>query len=154
MPKGIYPHKTGPRIPIQQRFWGHVTKQQGGCWDYKVVNDGGYGQIKVNGKLLKAHRFAYEMLKGPIPAGLCIDHLCRNHSYVNPAHMEVVTSGENSRRGIVGQTSGAKERAKTHCPHGHEYTPENTHIWRGKRDCRECNRIQKRKGYVRLHDRT
>jgi hypothetical protein len=49
--------------------------------------------------IIRAHRFAYELLVGPIPEGLVIDHLCRNRRCVNPAHLEPVTAEENWRRG-------------------------------------------------------
>jgi hypothetical protein len=48
-----------------------------------------------------AHRAAYELFVGTIPAGLTIDHLCANKSCVNPTHLEVVSRGENTRRGRV-----------------------------------------------------
>lgn len=60
---------------------------------------GGYGRLHVEGSKVWAHRYSYEMLTGPIPDGLVIDHLCRNRACVNPAHMEPVTSRENLRRG-------------------------------------------------------
>lgn len=69
------------------------------CWVWCKSASSGYGQVRVNGKLYKAHRFYYEMEVGPIPEGKHIDHLCRNPLCVNPEHMEVVTLKENTRRG-------------------------------------------------------
>lgn len=93
----------------------------------------GYGNFMlVKGRAVPAHRFAYEECVGPIPPGMMIDHLCRVRRCVNPEHMEVVTNQENARR-------GARGRLVTHCPHGHEFTSENTHIRRdGRRRCRTC----------------
>jgi hypothetical protein len=62
------------------------------------------------------------------------EHLCRNRICANPYHLEPVTSAENTRRSPV------YNGAKTHCPQGHEYTPENTYINRGRRNCRECRK--------------
>jgi hypothetical protein len=81
-----------------------------------------------------AHRVAYELVIGQIPAGLELDHLCRNVVCVNPAHLEPVTRAENMRR---------RSAAQTHCKHGHEFTPENTYYyWHGGRHraCRACGR--------------
>ena len=74
---------------------------------------------------------------GPIPEGLVIDHLCRVRDCVNPAHLDVVTTGENTRRGLRGVLT-------THCPKGHAYDELNTFIHHGSRDCRACARERKR----------
>lgn len=120
-------------------FWAKVEKTDG-CWQWAgPTMRQGYGYISRNGRIVYAHRHAYELLVGPIPDGLVIDHLCRNTSCVNPAHLEPVTQRENVLRG---NAPAAKNAVKTHCPRGHEYTPENT-ITRDRdgrisRQCREC----------------
>ena len=107
-----------------------------GCilWPRAIGKDG-YGRVAINGRILLAHRVAYEAARGPIPQGLQIDHLCRVRACVNPAHLEVVTSRVNSLRGVG---PAAINALRTHCPRGHAYTPENTY-WRGRsRACRAC----------------
>lgn len=97
----------------------------------------------VDGRLVRAHRFSYERAVGPIPAGLQIDHLCRVRACVNPAHLEPVTCGENVRRSWAAMP---RKPPKTHCVHGHAYTPENTHIRKnGAYACLACNAIRCRR---------
>ncbi len=117
------------------------------CWVWIGYADRlGYGRFRRpaeggRGGLCMAHRFAYEMLVGPVPEGLELDHLCRNRGCCNPAHLEAVTHLENMRRGA----HALGETLRSHCLRGHEYTPENIY-WRkprrpdGKptRACRTC----------------
>ena len=115
-----------------------------GCWIWtgKLVN--GYGSMNthIGGKHtgLPAHRVVYELLVGPIPEGLTLDHLCRVRCCVNPNHLEPVTDKVNILRGTG---MSARNIKKTHCSQGHEYTLENTRILRLQRgglgrSCRTC----------------
>ena len=119
--------------------WSRFRIDESGCWMWTSRLDGsGYGKMKLDGKEWGAHRLIYEELIEPIPEGLELDHLCRNHACVNPAHLEPVTHIENCRRGVCGAVTTARQTAKTHCPYRHEYTPENTYTPNGHRNCRKC----------------
>lgn len=118
------------------------VSEETGCWFWCGALVNGYGHIGIvlNGKLKhkKVHRVSYELYVGPIPEGLTLDHLCRNPACFNPDHLEPVTLGENVRRGFSPSTTN---REKTHCVHGHEYTPENTYTPpNGQRVCQTCRR--------------
>lgn len=127
---------TQPK-PLSERFWPKVRKTDG-CWEWiGSVRPNSYGQVRgANGRTQKAHRVAYELLVGPIPPGLQLDHLCRNRKCVNPAHLEPVTQRVNILRG---ESPAAKGARATECPQGHPYDDENTRIKPGGgRDCRAC----------------
>jgi hypothetical protein len=127
------------RRPAAERLWEKVVKTEAGCWIWLGHENGhGYGRITVDGKQLLTHRFAYELLRGPIPDGLQIDHLCRNRRCLNPDHLEPVTNRENKMR-------SPQVGTETHCKHGHEFTHENTYT-HGKsgRSCRACHRDRER----------
>jgi hypothetical protein len=71
-----------------------------GCWHFAAAHtDRGYGRIWRNGRFEYPHRVTYEAFRGPIPEGLDLDHLCRNHACCNPFHLEAVTRRENLMRG-------------------------------------------------------
>ena len=132
--------------PPSKRVWRYVEKDEvSGCWLWTGSRDkSGYGRFWTGDQMSLAHRFMFQFLRGPVPSDWPIDHLCRNPTCCNPDHLEPVTTAENNRR------AGA---AKTHCPHGHEYTPENTYRrpGTGRRVCRECARharvlVRRRKG--------
>ena len=107
------------------------------CWVWQGATYLGYGRLRHrNFKTCKAHRIVYQLLCGNIPDNLTIDHLCRNRSCVNPAHLEPVDFLENLRRGTG---VGVVNAAKTHCARGHEYTGRNTYFDRlNNRHCRTC----------------
>lgn len=86
------PVRTGNPV---ERFWKSVD-QSGECWVWtggKYSN--GYGTHPIKGSGHLAHRFAYELLRGAIPEGAQIDHICHNRSCVNPSHLRPVTSKQN-----------------------------------------------------------
>ena len=101
--------------PATERFWEKVDKNgPNGCWVWLAsLGSTGYGQFEVDYKPLKAHRFAYILLVGPIPDGLELDHLCRNRPCVNPDHLEAVSHADNVQRGVG---PSVENRLKTHCP--------------------------------------
>lgn len=140
------------RETAEERFWAQVEKTEM-CWLWLgTKNTGGYGSIWVHGHHVFAHRFAYELLVGPIPEGLEPDHLCRNHSCVNPAHLEPVPHGENVRRGTGGRDARERQLRKTHCPQGHPYDLFNTYYApNGERACRACKAVNKRNSRLRIN---
>lgn len=137
---------------VEQRLLTDSRKNSmTGCrtWTGPTHSREPYGYASFNNKGQLVHRVAYETWIGPIPDGHVIDHLCENTFCIEPSHLEAVQSGVNVLRG---NGWAAKNARKTHCPRGHEYTPENTRIAplslgrTGKvRFCRACARIHSQK---------
>lgn len=145
-PLASRPHGPNPAEYVL-RFWAKVDKDGplpecrpdlGRCWVWTarlMPNDYGVFRSQFHTSGL-AHRIAYELEVDAIPNGLELDHLCRNRSCVNPAHLEAVTRRENVVRG---ESPMGKNARKTHCKHGHEFTPANTRpMPSGGRACRAC----------------
>jgi hypothetical protein len=128
-------------VDLRTKLFKKIDKTES-CWIWVgsifKKSTGSYGQIRVGrrskSKLLRAHRVVYELLVGPIPKGLELDHLCRNTLCVNPDHLEAVTHAENMKR--------RKDSNLSHCRHGHLYTAETTYLRpdNGRRECKVCQR--------------
>ena len=123
----LLPERLRRRITVEDEHWvwtGYVSKR-------------GYGKAYWRGRDDYLHRITYEICVGPIPEGMEIDHLCRVKICCYPPHLEAVPHAVNIARG----EGGKHHSAKTHCPKGHEYTPENTYPNRGNpnwRACKQC----------------
>jgi hypothetical protein len=127
-----------------RRLWRRVIGDEPtACWEWTGgTSSAGYGLIQAGATApgggpmpSLVHRLVWELLIGPIPVGLTIDHLCRNRRCVNPGHMEVVTRAENGRRGAT----------KTNCARGHDLS-----LTRGgsKGECQSCVRIRNAARFV------
>ena len=156
--------RTTRALPAGERLWLKVDKdgplpeqrpELGPCWVWTGAKQGsGYGHFVLRRQGVGAHVAAYVLTGEVIPEGMDLDHLChpgdgscpratcRHRLCVNPSHLEPVTRLENLKRG---NTFVAANVIKTHCPKGHEYTPENTRVrlapsGNEMRSCKQCAR--------------
>lgn len=116
-----------------------------GCWEWQqALTSQGYGIVAISDYLHVSklvHILTFTILVGPVPAGLELDHLCRNRACCNPEHLEPVTHAENVRRSEAAAVQRARHADRTHCKRGHAFDEENTaRDTRGHRRCRTCNR--------------
>lgn len=104
-----------------ERFMRFVDKLPSGCWFWTGARSRGgevkkqklYGSFRVNGKTVRAHRFACEAIAGKrCPQGHHRDHTCRFTLCVNPDHMEIVTKEENERRKQERRRSDARRNGR------------------------------------------
>lgn len=133
----------------EERFWQNV-QITGFCWLWTGklgAGDSRYGRFGADSMSHLAHRYAYEMLVGPIPEGFTLDHLCRITNCVNPDHLEPIEHVGNTMRGFGPMAENAR---KLKCHLGHVFDEANTHYGTRKdgrtiRYCRACGRIRARK---------
>jgi hypothetical protein len=133
-----------------ERFWSKVDKTET-CWLWTGwLKHNGYGMFDlgvIDGKKIKlqAHRVSYEVFVGPLIDGMTIDHIkevCSSRTCVRPDHLRQITRGANV---LAGDTIAARNKAKTHCDRGHEFTPENIYVPPKKprsRYCRACMKVR------------
>jgi HNH endonuclease len=113
-----------------------------GCWLWTAaVNKLGYAKLNLVDKKPShyAHRVLYEMYIGGIEKGMHLHHLCQTPCCVNPGHLQLLSAAEHLNLDNPNQF-----KEWTRCARGHEYTPQNTYIWRGERRCRTCGRDRMR----------
>lgn len=112
--------------------WWEKVDQTVGCWIWTASKTKkGYGQFWNGERLVMAHRYGFEMTRGPIAYGFYLDHVCRVPACVKPTHFDQVSQSENLLRAPKA----------THCRRGHIFTPENTYTYpkSGARLCTICN---------------
>lgn len=107
-----------PRPSLEERFWTKVNKDGGpeSCWIWTSAKaPSGYGAFSIpGGKVVRAHRLAYELLVGPIPSGLFLLHACDNPSCCNPAHLRPGTQKANMEEASKRGRSSFGERNHLH----------------------------------------
>lgn len=146
---GVRPNQFPPNLNQLERFWFKV-EFTADCWIWHGGRSKkGYGLFTTysnNKRTITASRFAYELVIGPIPETLTIDHLCQNTSCVNPFHLEPVTNQENTLRGA---SPSAVQSRQTYCLRGHPFYGSNLKIRSGGRgrDCRLCTNLRNKEKY-------
>lgn len=144
-PKRAYRVPPGRYATPEIRFWRKVKFMPSGCWEWQASRTKhGYGRIRANGRTQNAARWVYERTVGDLPSpAIVVRHTCDNPSCVRVAHLIHGTVLDNMHDMIERGRSrgGVRNKEKTHCKHGHEFTEANTyHCPAGRRSCRTCRK--------------
>lgn len=124
---------------IPDKFSKKIEVLENGCWLWTgSISGNGYGVAHIGRQTTSAHRAVFIEVRGSIPNGLELDHLCRSKRCVNPEHLEPVTRDENMRRYFESVVP------KTVCKHGHHLDGVRTRQI-GGRYCKTCVRLRKQK---------
>lgn len=129
-----------PLVTNPQKFLSQVEINPHGCWRWTGHLEKGYGRFAKSPNRVRCHVAMYRAVIGDPPIGLCLDHLCRVRSCINPLHLDPVTNRENTLRGIS-PICHPKER----CSRGHELVGQNVMMDSWGRHCRICKAITRRK---------
>lgn len=136
--------------PAMDRVLDQISVGSDGCWEWPgYIPPRGYPTIwsSTHGRKVYLHRLSYETFRGPIPAGLVIDHLCFNPICMRPSHLEVVTAGENVSRGRNPKVVAHRMEM---CLRGHSVTSDNrVSDGAGHFRCRTCRRAISRTSHER-----
>lgn len=122
--------------------------QDNGCWHHPTKPTAkGYGQTRIGWPITRTmlmHHLSWIYYRGDIPQGMVLDHLCHDPAVcaggntcehrrcVNPEHLQLVTSRENSQKTV------RLLKFRTHCKHGHDLTNNIYEYAGGKRGCATC----------------
>lgn len=124
----------------------NFTVTESGCWEWSRATTRGYGVLRHNGRVVRAHRLAVEIATGvSLTRTEVVMHKCDNPPCINPDHLSVANQAANLKdMRLKGRDQGfaRSQRSQTHCRHGHEFTEGNTYRWRGGRRCATCRSIR------------
>ncbi len=143
--------------PLPERLLASRVVTDRGCWEKSSNNRDYYSRFSYKGRVVGAHRVAYEVFRGPIPEGMCVCHRCNNKRCMNPNHLYLATNKQNIQdacRDGLAKGPPAEKREQSHCIHGHPLSGENLQITRrGRRHCKECQRRHSRDWKARRRER-
>lgn len=111
---------------IVERFKSRITRREAGCWEWSGhINRKGYGTFGIGKRTILAHSVAWRLWYGVFPdLDKDLHHVCENRKCVRVSHLKMVTPRDHTLKYNPGNQC-FKNLRKTHCPRGHQLSPDN-----------------------------
>ncbi len=120
----------------------NATYLDNGCIESNINRNAKYPYFKIMNKNIFVHRYLLSLLFSI--ENLQVNHKCNNSRCINLKHLYVGTQQDNMKdRKEANHYLNHKNT--THCPKGHEYSPENTRVYKNRRFCRKCDVLRRKK---------
>jgi len=135
-----------PTPVVMQRILDRIQVSDAGCWEFQGARRSklGYGSICIGPKRsMSAHRAMWILMHGELETKQFVCHKCDNPLCCNPGHLFVGSLADNNRD--MASKGRYNHQKRTHCIHGHEFTPENTYVppsQPSRRVCKACQAIR------------
>lgn len=131
---------SGKPKPLVLSFWEKVDiKDPLSCWNWNgYTKSHGYGELRREGKVIRAHRLSFTINIGTIPDGALVCHTCDNRRCVNPDHLFLGTPTDNMRDCAAKGRFYRQRNPPTVCKRGHSEWGIRTE---GGKFCKACVRI-------------
>ena len=126
--------------PVAERLAAGLVRMPSGCLEWTGYDMGDrYGAIWSDGRYVRTHRLAWELVHGSIPEGLFVCHKCDNPPCCDVEHLFLGTPADNNADRDAKGRGRNQHLLKTHCKRGHMFDEANTYMARGARICRACD---------------
>lgn len=123
-------------------IFDNIRKDSNGCWIWQGNFANGYPRVQIDNVFYQVTRLSLHLFRNfDLSSELDACHkedICKSKKCINPEHLYEGTRSVNMQDYHNSKNSRRWNEEKTHCKQGHEFTPINTYLYLGKRQCKLC----------------